>query len=208
MKVHNESSKCQTIFGKPGYCVKYGDCNVWVPPAVFNILFGQPGSLKTTCESVNNQIRVCCPFPTSNDIYNPNQTIFDDTTTTLYKPLYPPNCGVTNFRKTKIVGGVPSRRWPWVAAIGYRIGDLIAVLCDGTLISDQHIITAGHCVSDNNEIVLVRLGDYDLYSDNDGTIPMDYLVDRIKVHPNYVSKFTQNDIAIIRLKDKITFTSK
>lgn len=45
----------------------------------------------------------------------------------------------------------------------------------------------------------VRLGDLNLQKNNDGANPVEYLVDEIFVHPDYVSTSKYNDIALIRL---------
>jgi V8-like Glu-specific endopeptidase len=40
--------------------------------------------------------------------------------------------------------------WPWIAALGYPNPENKSEIfygCGGTLITDQHIITAGHCIN-------------------------------------------------------------
>lgn len=58
----------------------------------------------------------------------------------------PKRCGERDGRiTTRIVGGKPADKgeWPWMAAL-LRDGD--DQFCGGVLISDQHILTASHCV--------------------------------------------------------------
>lgn len=53
--------------------------------------------------------------------------------------------------------------------------------------------------------VRVRLGELNLQKNNDGANPIDILVEEIIVHPDYVSTSKYNDIALIRLSNKVKF---
>lgn len=57
---------------------------------------------------------------------------------------------------------------------------------------------------------VARLGDLDLDTDvNDGATPIDILIDRIITHENYRRDGKQtNDIALLILKDNVTFNGK
>ena len=55
-------------------------------------------------------------------------------------------CGVHCNKVTdKIVGGRPAdpREWPWMVAV---LRDGTDRFCGGVLITDQHVLTAAHCV--------------------------------------------------------------
>jgi secreted trypsin-like serine protease len=54
-------------------------------------------------------------------------------------------CGELMKQTTRIVGGVPADKgeWPWMAAL---LRDKTDQYCGGVLITDQHILTASHCV--------------------------------------------------------------
>lgn len=54
-------------------------------------------------------------------------------------------CGELMKQTTRIVGGVPADKgeWPWMAAL---LRDQTDQYCGGVLITDQHILTACHCV--------------------------------------------------------------
>ena len=56
---------------------------------------------------------------------------------------------------------------------------------------------------------VARLGDLDL-DDNveDGATPTDYEVEKLIPHPGYKNSEYVNDIAIVRLKNRVTFTGK
>lgn len=54
--------------------------------------------------------------------------------------------------------------------------------------------------------MLVRLGELDLSTDEDGSKPVDYDISNIIVHPDYRYPQKYNDIALLRLRRTVTFT--
>jgi hypothetical protein len=55
---------------------------------------------------------------------------------------------------------------------------------------------------------VVRLGELDLQRDDDGAKPIDILVEGRKVHNDYNPTTFVNDVAILRLQNDVTFSSK
>ncbi|CAG9759657.1 unnamed protein product [Ceutorhynchus assimilis] len=108
-----------------------------------------------------------------------------------------------------IVGGTPAAvgEFPFMAAIGFPDSDdRPEWKCGGTLISDRWILTASHCTfSQNSEPKFIRLGALDMAKRQEfGRI--DYLVDRIIVHPDYKYPVKYNDIALMSTNRRVQFS--
>lgn len=57
---------------------------------------------------------------------------------------------------SRIVGGKPADKgeWPWMAAL-LREGE--DQFCGGVLITDQHVLTAAHCVDQYNRTLIIDI---------------------------------------------------
>ena len=123
-------------------------------------------------------------------------------------------CG-THF-DDRVVGGdvVPLGRYPFVAVLGYKDnGQPVKYECGGALISQQHVLTAAHCVANLPEglrLTTVRLGEHDLTSAEDCQVrtdgsrfcnsPQDFVVRKQFVHEEYnFPNIMDNDIALLKL---------
>ncbi|CAG9828621.1 unnamed protein product [Diabrotica balteata] len=109
-----------------------------------------------------------------------------------------------------IVGGTPAEagEFPFMVAIGFNTTSE-QWRCGGTLISDRFVLTAAHCTyaRDVGKPTVVRLGELDLSSDQDGSVYKDYLISRVIVHPGYSVPYKYNDIALLETQKPVVFNN-
>jgi secreted trypsin-like serine protease len=108
----------------------------------------------------------------------------------------------------RVVNGQPgpSEDFGFLVALGDRssyqaLGMDRAQFCGGTLASTTRVITAAHCVSDNDarDLVVGSFSDGDLSSEDGRVVE----VSAIKVHPRYSIDPPTNDIAVLTLKEPL-----
>ncbi|XP_016519398.1 transmembrane protease serine 9-like [Poecilia formosa] len=111
-------------------------------------------------------------------------------------------CGQPSLN-TRIVGGqaAPAGSWPWQVSL-----HIYGHFCGGSLINDQWVLTAAHCVRGvNGGTVTVYLGRQSQQGSNPNEVSR--TAAQITSHPNYDVQSSNNDIALLRLSAPVTFTS-
>ncbi|KAM7412181.1 hypothetical protein PAMA_021911 [Pampus argenteus] len=115
-------------------------------------------------------------------------------------------CGLPTFAPvvTRVVGGedVRPHSWPWQISLQYNSQGVWRHTCGGTLISNQWVLTAAHCISSRE--YRVALGKQNLVETEEGAIFM--ATADIIVHEKWNPFFIRNDIALIKLSSSVPYT--
>ncbi|XP_027741824.1 enteropeptidase [Empidonax traillii] len=119
------------------------------------------------------------------------------------------SCGkhlVTPNNATRIVGGSDARReaWPWIVSLHFNL----LPVCGASLVSDEWLVTAAHCVYGRQLKPSRWQAVLGLYSQSDLTQPSTAVrnIDRIIMNPHYMKQTKDSDIALMHLQHKVQYT--
>ena len=76
--------------------------------------------------------------------------------------------------------------------------------CGGTLISSTHVLTAAHCTQSDASSIRVIVGEHNIADSEFNRVDVAEIIN----HPDYDSQTTDNDYAILRLANPVTFTNE
>ncbi|OCT59116.1 serine protease 33 [Xenopus laevis] len=113
-------------------------------------------------------------------------------------------CGKNAGNSNRIVGGQEAiqGRHPWQVFLWHPGFSL----CGGTLISNNWVVSAAHCLTKlNASSLIVILGAHNLSGNNNEEISVP--VKRIIIHPNYNETTITNDIGLVELTKNVSFTN-
>jgi len=125
------------------------------------------------------------------------------------------NKGVRDINN-EIVGGVNAvpYSWPWQIVWCVNTNGQCSLSCGGSVVARNWVVTAGHCVSGNQNNpgrFMVKAGTFDYASTtaNEASVQTS-TVQQIFLHPSYgtVGGAPVNDIALVRLAQPLTFTDQ
>jgi secreted trypsin-like serine protease len=133
------------------------------------------------------------------------------------KAYYPVNREVAKVKKgskrrvARIIRGyeASAHSQPWLVSLRqvYSGSQVSSHVCGGALITDQHVLTAAHCVEGlkaEQLAVIAGLQSLSVYDPNDV-----YDVELVTVHEDYTGiggPGIRNDIAVLKLNRKVTLT--
>lgn len=112
-------------------------------------------------------------------------------------------CGIAG-PTARIVNGLLAQRnqLPWMVFLAIKIkGEYIS--CSGTILTERNILTAAHCIKQNDTYPTRIVAFYNSTDKLEGAY---WRVDRMKVHPGYNEKTFVNDVALLRVEQAFTFT--
>ncbi|XP_055525133.1 trypsin-like [Wyeomyia smithii] len=105
-----------------------------------------------------------------------------------------------------IIGGSPAALGAFPAHVGIHIGQPQTLFCGGTILNTNHILTAGSCVLDGQNMLRGAAQ----FAFRSGVVIIDANapsvgIDRVFVHPLYNPFTFENDIAVLRVFGTINF---
>ncbi|KAI3365699.1 hypothetical protein L3Q82_010764 [Scortum barcoo] len=116
------------------------------------------------------------------------------------------DCGVAPLNK-RIVGGenATAGTWPWQVSVHFEFVGSRVHICGGTLISDQWVLTAAHCIfSTVTSLWTLYLGRETQSGPNVNEVSRS--VSKIIIHPDYNNTLYNNDIAVMKMSSPVNFT--
>merc|ERR1712227_199074 len=110
-------------------------------------------------------------------------------------------CGLANKGKNRIVGGVETEvnEYPWQVGLVNTQGK--TPFCGGTLISNQHVLTAAHCTAGKQTIdIEILLGEHDIKDNSFTRVAISKITDDTKYNKDNL----RYDFSILTLTKPVT----
>uniref|UniRef100_A0A182SEW0 Peptidase S1 domain-containing protein n=1 Tax=Anopheles maculatus TaxID=74869 RepID=A0A182SEW0_9DIPT len=121
-------------------------------------------------------------------------------------------CGKRKVKTIHLIhNGIDAKpgHWPWHAAIYHRVRGKLEYACGGSIIDEETILTAAHCVFlDSGLIAESRIAVHvgAIHLNEESEYVQQHTVDEVIAHPGYNASRFMNDIALLKLTNNITMT--
>ncbi|KAM8980796.1 transmembrane protease serine 12-like [Sarcophilus harrisii] len=125
--------------------------------------------------------------------------------------LFDRNCGrvplVNAMSGSRVVGGHSAELggWPWIVSLQVKMFPRAVHVCGGSLISENWVLTAAHCLKDIREPQFWRavVGVHNLFQRHRNTKKIK--IKEIIIHPQFIPDTYENDIALFHLKRAVSY---
>ncbi|NXK30432.1 ENTK Enteropeptidase, partial [Piprites chloris] len=193
----------QARIGKTWYLACADDWNEEISDSVCQLLGFRNVNMSSTALFTGNG-----PFVNVTKGAN-HSLIFTKRWVEFYKAYFFQTCGkhlATPNNATRIVGGSDARReaWPWIVSLHFNL----LPVCGASLVSDEWLVTAAHCVYGRHLKPSRWQAILGLYAQSDLTQPSTVVrnIDRIIMNPHYMKQTKDSDIALMHLQHKVQYT--
>ncbi|XP_058444542.1 serine protease persephone-like [Malaya genurostris] len=188
-----EGDPCSLRDNSNGYCIEATKCPWFLETIVKKKKFNE----RVTCGFDGKIEVICCK---SNGT-RPNG-LASGIRTRLACDQVPP---ITSRLTFHIIDGVEAEEgeFPFMAALGYESEEIeqgYDYRCGASLISENFLLTAAHCIPKQSRPVVALLGTNSLDTGNMGVVVR---IKEFYPHPDYRTSRSYNDIALIELEDKL-----
>ncbi|XP_048022345.1 ST14 transmembrane serine protease matriptase b [Megalobrama amblycephala] len=118
-------------------------------------------------------------------------------------------CGTKPYKSSRIVGGKDSNEgeWPWQVSLHMKTQGHV---CGASVISNRWLVTAAHCVQDNEKFKYSQPDQWEVYlgllNQGETNKSTKRSVKRIISHPQYDHQSYDNDIALMELDSPVTLS--
>ncbi|KAK9737522.1 Trypsin [Popillia japonica] len=184
----HEGEICITNSGKRGKCVPIEKC--WAALALVQNR-GRP----QVCTFQGRSPIVCCE-----DVVSRTQSIATKKCLEYKKPKFPIRDDDISTTGIGAIGGVDAKplEFPHMAILGYGNPYDIRWLCGGSLISENFVLTAAHCLySRYGNVAIIKLGLHQISETN--RFIQTFTVKNTYQHPEYNPFQSYHDIALLEL---------
>lgn len=125
--------------------------------------------------------------------------------------INPPECGTRPIDPNFVVGGQEAKNGghPYMISMEYGNGVTFSHSCGGSLLNNNWIVTAAHCVSGRPNVLnyRIQIGAHNRAAAQQNPWQQTRSINRIISHPSYNSANYRNDIALLRLSTPVEYNS-